>query len=113
MNVFPPDEMAIPAPASALTGAFTAYPAIDVRNGRVVRLAQGDYARETRYDADPYALAMRYADAGAGWLHLVDLEDSAGAAGLPRRRLRHARTLWTSSCPPVAMPSGLRIWPAR
>ena len=80
MNVFPPDEMAIPAPASALTGAFTAYPAIDVRDGRVVRLAQGDYARETRYDADPYALAMRYADAGGGWLHLVDL-DGARAGG--------------------------------
>ncbi len=32
---------------------FTVYPAIDVREGRVVRLAQGDYARETRYPADP------------------------------------------------------------
>ena len=50
------------------------YPAIDVRNGRVVRLAQGDYARETRYAADPFALAMAYADAGAESLHLVDLD---------------------------------------
>lgn len=50
------------------------YPAIDVRDGRVVRLAQGDYARETRYPADPFALAMAYADAGARWLHLVDLD---------------------------------------
>ncbi len=50
------------------------YPAIDVRDGRVVRLAQGDYARETRYDADPFALAMDYADAGAKALHLVDLD---------------------------------------
>ena len=53
--------------------SFTIYPAIDVRDGRVVRLHQGDYARETRYPDDPYALAMRYADAGATWLHLVDL----------------------------------------
>jgi phosphoribosylformimino-5-aminoimidazole carboxamide ribotide isomerase len=52
----------------------TVYPAIDVREGRVVRLAQGDYARETRYPADPLALAMAYADAGAAWLHLVDLD---------------------------------------
>ncbi|RZA21858.1 MAG: 1-(5-phosphoribosyl)-5-[(5-phosphoribosylamino)methylideneamino]imidazole-4-carboxamide isomerase [Lysobacteraceae bacterium] len=50
------------------------YPAIDIRDGRVVRLAQGDYARETRYPADPFALAMAYADAGAQSLHLVDLD---------------------------------------
>ena len=50
------------------------YPAIDVRAGRVVRLAQGDYARETRYPADPFAQAMAYADAGVGALHLVDLD---------------------------------------
>lgn len=59
---------------------FTAYPAIDVREGRVVRLQQGDYARETRYPDDPLAVAMRYADAGARWLHLVDL-DAARAGG--------------------------------
>ena len=38
--------------------SFTVYPAIDVRAGRVVRLAQGDYTRETRYAADPLAQAM-------------------------------------------------------
>ncbi|QIL20941.1 1-(5-phosphoribosyl)-5-[(5-phosphoribosylamino)methylideneamino]imidazole-4-carboxamide isomerase [Thermomonas sp. HDW16] len=54
--------------------SFTVYPAIDVREGRVVRLAQGDYARETRYAADPLAQAMAYADAGASFLHLVDLD---------------------------------------
>lgn len=59
---------------------FTAYPAIDVREGRVVRLQQGDYERETRYPDDPLAVAMRYADAGARWLHLVDL-DAARAGG--------------------------------
>lgn len=59
---------------------FTVYPAIDVRDGRVVRLRQGDYAQETRYASDPLALAQRYADAGAQWLHLVDL-DAARAGG--------------------------------
>jgi len=65
---------------SAVDKTFTAYPAIDVREGRVVRLQQGDYARETRYPDDPLAVAMRYADAGARWLHLVDL-DAARAGG--------------------------------
>ncbi len=50
------------------------YPAIDVREGRVVRLQQGDYARETRYPADPFELACGYAEQGATWLHLVDLD---------------------------------------
>jgi phosphoribosylformimino-5-aminoimidazole carboxamide ribotide isomerase len=49
-------------------------PAIDLRAGRVVRLKQGDYAQETRYEFDPLALAADYADAGAQWLHLVDLD---------------------------------------
>jgi phosphoribosylformimino-5-aminoimidazole carboxamide ribotide isomerase len=59
---------------------FTLYPAIDVREGRVVRLRQGDYAQETRYAEDPLELASRYAAAGARWLHLVDL-DAARAGG--------------------------------
>jgi len=49
-------------------------PAIDLREGRVVRLAQGDYARETRYATDALELARTFADAGAVWLHVVDLD---------------------------------------
>ncbi len=49
-------------------------PAIDLREGRCVRLYQGDYDRQTVYDADPVALAQRYADAGIDTLHLVDLD---------------------------------------
>lgn len=60
--------------------SITLYPAIDVRDGRVVRLRQGDYAQETRYDDEPLTIAMRYGQAGAGWLHLVDL-DAARAGG--------------------------------
>ena len=59
---------------------FTVYPAIDVREGRVVRLAQGDYARQTSYGLDPLETASRYAVQGARWLHLVDL-DAARAGG--------------------------------
>lgn len=54
--------------------AFTPYPAIDVRDGKVVRLAQGDYARETRYADDPLAAIQAYAEQEAAWLHLVDLD---------------------------------------
>ena len=59
---------------------FDVIPAIDVRGGRVVRLAQGDYARETHYADDPLALACAWAARGARWLHLVDL-DAARTGG--------------------------------
>jgi phosphoribosylformimino-5-aminoimidazole carboxamide ribotide isomerase len=65
---------------------FTVYPAIDVRGGRVVRLRQGDYAQETRYADDAFALAVRYAEKGARWLHLVDL-DAARSGGYTLRPL--------------------------
>jgi phosphoribosylformimino-5-aminoimidazole carboxamide ribotide isomerase len=50
------------------------YPAIDLRGGRCVRLTQGDFARETSYGDDPVAQARRFAEAGAEWLHVVDLD---------------------------------------
>jgi phosphoribosylformimino-5-aminoimidazole carboxamide ribotide isomerase len=50
------------------------YPAIDLRDGRVVRLQQGDYARETVYDENPVTVARRYEAAGARWIHVVDLD---------------------------------------
>lgn len=72
--------------AGTVDAAFRVYPAIDVRGGRVVRLAQGDYARETTYADDPLAVARAWADAGAEWLHLVDL-DAARAGGYTLRPL--------------------------
>ena len=50
------------------------YPAIDVRGGRVVRLQQGDYDRETRYNEDPVVVAQGFEAAGARWIHVVDLD---------------------------------------
>lgn len=49
-------------------------PAIDIRAGRCVRLLQGDFARETVYADDPVAMARHWADLGAPWLHVVDLD---------------------------------------
>jgi phosphoribosylformimino-5-aminoimidazole carboxamide ribotide isomerase len=53
---------------------FQILPAIDLRGGRVVRLEQGDFARETAFSDDPIAVALAFADAGARWLHVVDLD---------------------------------------
>jgi phosphoribosylformimino-5-aminoimidazole carboxamide ribotide isomerase len=50
------------------------YPAIDLRGGKCVRLRQGDYAQETVFGDDPVAVARRWIDAGATYLHLVDLD---------------------------------------
>lgn len=55
------------------------FPAIDLIGGRVVRLEKGDFEREKRYPADPVELAHHYADAGAQWLHVVDLDGARGA----------------------------------
>ena len=49
-------------------------PAIDLRGGRCVRLYQGDYTRETVYSDDPLEVAAKWIDAGASWLHVVDLD---------------------------------------
>jgi phosphoribosylformimino-5-aminoimidazole carboxamide ribotide isomerase len=60
------------------------YPAIDLRGGQVVRLRQGDYADETVYGDDPVAVAQSFADAGATWIHIVDLD--AAKSGDPVNR---------------------------
>ncbi|MDE1894036.1 MAG: 1-(5-phosphoribosyl)-5-[(5-phosphoribosylamino)methylideneamino]imidazole-4-carboxamide isomerase [Xanthomonadaceae bacterium] len=59
---------------------FDVIPAIDLREGRVVRLRQGDYGQQTNYATDPRELARRYLHAGARWLHLVDLDGARSGA---------------------------------
>jgi phosphoribosylformimino-5-aminoimidazole carboxamide ribotide isomerase len=54
------------------------FPAIDIRNGRVVRLSQGEAARQTVYGDDPTAVAAGFAAAGARWIHVVDLDRAFG-----------------------------------
>jgi phosphoribosylformimino-5-aminoimidazole carboxamide ribotide isomerase len=62
------------------------FPAIDIRAGRCVRLAKGDFAAAKVYADDPLAQAAAFADAGAAWLHLVDL-DGAQAGGIRQESL--------------------------
>jgi phosphoribosylformimino-5-aminoimidazole carboxamide ribotide isomerase len=57
-------------------------PAIDLKAGHCVRLLHGDFANETRYDADPQALLAKYRGFGADWLHVVDLDGAkSGSPG--------------------------------
>lgn len=60
------------------------YPAIDLRDGKVVRLLQGDYDQQTTYGDDPVAVARSFADQGARWIHVVDLD--AARSGSPQNR---------------------------
>ena len=76
---------------------MTVYPAIDLRGGQCVRLVEGDFARETVYGDDPVAMAKRWEDAGARWLHVVDLDGAR--AGAPVQADVVARI-----CRAVAMP---------
>src|SRR5438477_1916047 len=54
--------------------AIEIVPSIDLRGGKVVRLKQGDYERQLDYDLDPITTAKLFRDAGARWLHVVDLD---------------------------------------
>jgi phosphoribosylformimino-5-aminoimidazole carboxamide ribotide isomerase len=54
--------------------SFTIYPAIDMRGGNCVRLLQGDYNQETVYGDSPFDMASQFAETGAQWIHMVDLD---------------------------------------
>lgn len=58
--------------------SFTVYPAIDLRGGKVVRLKEGDPTRMTSYSDDPAETARRWLEAGAAWLHVVNLDGAFG-----------------------------------
>ena len=53
---------------------FTVFPAIDLRKGQVVRLKEGDPNRQTHYSDQPAQVARQWVDAGARWLHVVNLD---------------------------------------
>lgn len=80
-------------------------PAIDIRGGVCVRLEQGDYARETVFDADPVAVAQRWQQAGAGRLHVVDLDGAR--EGAPRNE-DVIRRLLSATAASVEVSGGVR-----
>lgn len=81
------------------------YPAVDIRGGSAVRLTQGDYERETTYDADPVDAALRWAGEGARFLHVVDLDGAR--AGAPRN-LEVVRRIAAAVDCPIQAGGGLR-----
>jgi phosphoribosylformimino-5-aminoimidazole carboxamide ribotide isomerase len=81
------------------------YPAIDIRGGQAVRLLQGDYARETVFDADPVDAARRWAGDGAEFLHVVDLDGAK--AGAPQNLEAIGRIAAAVDCP-IQVGGGLR-----
>lgn len=81
------------------------YPAIDIRGGQAVRLLQGDYERETTYDADPVDAAKRWASEGAEFLHVVDLDGAK--AGEPQNLDAIRRIAAAVECP-IQVGGGLR-----
>ncbi len=65
--------------------SFIVYPAVDLRGGKVVRLQEGDPARMTAYSDDPAEMAQRWLDAGANWLHVVNLDGAFGESDTANR----------------------------
>ena len=57
---------------------FTIFPAIDLRQGQVVRLRMGELSQQTTYSDDPSQTALRWLSAGARWLHVVNLDGAFG-----------------------------------
>jgi phosphoribosylformimino-5-aminoimidazole carboxamide ribotide isomerase len=80
-------------------------PAIDLKDGRCVRLRQGDLKQETVYSDDPAAMAMHWQQLGAGLLHLVDLNGAVD--GQPRNDSNIEKILTTISIP-IQVGGGIR-----
>lgn len=81
------------------------YPAIDIYEGRAVRLVQGDFAQNTVYDDSPLEAARAWVQAGARFLHIVDLD---GAKGGAPQNLHHIEEIASELQVPVQCGGGLR-----
>lgn len=90
---------------SSAARAFTVLPAIDLKAGRCVRLRQGLAAEETVYSDEPAAMARHWADQGATWLHVVDLD---GAFQGRPAHLREIAEIAAAVSIPVEVGGGIR-----
>jgi phosphoribosylformimino-5-aminoimidazole carboxamide ribotide isomerase len=82
------------------------YPAIDLRGGRCVRLVEGDFARETVYDADPAEAARRWVAEGTEWLHVVDLDGAVVGEPVNTEAVQRIRAAVDV---PIQLGGGLRL----
>ncbi|HEU4480953.1 MAG TPA: 1-(5-phosphoribosyl)-5-[(5-phosphoribosylamino)methylideneamino]imidazole-4-carboxamide isomerase [Actinomycetota bacterium] len=85
--------------------SFTVFPAVDISQGRCVRLLQGQFGSETVYSDDPVKVAIGFCRAGARWLHIVDLDGAK--TGTPANRELVLEVVKRSSCP-VQAGGGMR-----
>jgi phosphoribosylformimino-5-aminoimidazole carboxamide ribotide isomerase len=85
------------------------YPAIDISEGKAVRLVQGDFDAKTVYNADPFEAAKGWVDEGARFLHVVDLD---GARTGEPKNLHHLERIAHELTVPVQYGGGLRSLPA-
>lgn len=81
------------------------YPAIDISDGKAVRLVQGDFDAKTVYDDDPLDAARAWVEAGARFLHIVDLD---GAKSGSPQNLHHLERITAELQVPVQLGGGLR-----
>lgn len=84
------------------------YPAIDLKDGRCVRLMQGDYEKITVYNDDPADQARFFAASGFSWLHVVDLDGAASGAPANARAVRQ---IVAAAGLPVQLGGGIRTLP--
>jgi phosphoribosylformimino-5-aminoimidazole carboxamide ribotide isomerase len=82
------------------------YPAIDIRGGRCVRLIEGDFDRETTFDSDPTLAARRWVEAGAEWLHVVDLDGAVEGRPINGKAVAQIRAAVDV---PIQLGGGLRL----
>jgi phosphoribosylformimino-5-aminoimidazole carboxamide ribotide isomerase len=87
---------------------FTVYPAIDLRDGKVVRLKQGDPAKQTTYSDDAFYVAYEFLDAGATWLHIVNLDGAFGDASVDKN-LDALKTILNIDAQ-IQFGGGIRSW---
>lgn len=85
--------------------SFTVFPAVDISQGKCVRLLQGRFGTETVYSDDPVEVALGFAKAGARWLHIVDLDGAR--TGVSANRELVLEVVAKAACP-VQAGGGLR-----
>ena len=84
------------------------FPAIDLRRGRCVRLRQGDPAAETVFGDDPAAMTRHWAERGAQWLHVVNLDGALGDQGPDALNLQRLAEIRAAVALPIQFGGGLR-----
>ncbi|MDQ3751712.1 MAG: 1-(5-phosphoribosyl)-5-[(5-phosphoribosylamino)methylideneamino]imidazole-4-carboxamide isomerase [Actinomycetota bacterium] len=88
-----------------MTQGFSVFAAVDISDGRCVRLLQGRFGTETVYSDDPVEVALGFCSAGARWLHIVDLDGAK--TGVPANRDLVLEVIRRASCP-VQAGGGMR-----